>query len=176
MADLLDEILARGRFPELRPSGQTMGNIDANEVVPGLWQGSVPPEGGALRRAGFQAVILCAREHQPSGSHFRGIRVFRAPLDDDPKGLTAREIETWLAAASKVALLVRGGSRVLVTCQAGLNRSGIVVAQALKLNGHSAEDAIAAVRRAREWGLCNEAFVKELLASPHPSEHRIVRP
>ena len=159
-----------------------MGNIDANEVVPGLWQGSVPPQGGALRRAGFQAVILCAREHQPSGSLFRGIRVFRAPLDDDPKGLTAREIDTWLAAASKVALLVRGGtrlgSRVLVTCQAGLNRSGIVVAQALKLNGHSAEDAIAAVRRARgDWALCNEAFVKALRAPPHPADgNRIVRP
>lgn len=160
---------------------EEVAEIDANEVVGNLWQGSLPPQGGVLRRAGFDAVFLCAREHQPSGGSFRGIRVFRAPLDDDPAGMSSRERDTWLAAASKASSLSRSGARVLVTCFAGLNRSGIVVAQALQCTGYGTEDAIFLVRRARgQRALFNQAFVKELMAHrlhDRPPEHPlIVRP
>jgi protein-tyrosine phosphatase len=154
---------------------------DVDQIVPGLWQGGYPARGGALRRNGFDAVVLCAREHQPSGKYFRGIRVFHAPMNDDPAGLTSTERETFLNAASKVCQLVTRGSTVLVTCAAGLNRSGIVSAQALKCMGYTADDAIHLVRQARgDFALFNKAFVNELLSHrfhDRPPEHPlIIRP
>jgi len=48
---------------------------------------------------------------------------------------------------------------VLVTCQAGLNRSGIIVAAALHLDGMPPQDAIALLRDKRSPAvLCNQAF------------------
>ena len=86
-------------------------------------------------------------------------------MDDHPDGLTARERDTWFAASDTVRKLVFGkDKRVLVTCFAGLNRSGIVVAQALKCAGHSPEKAITLVRAARgPHALGNRAFVDALL-------------
>lgn len=47
----------------------------------------------------------------------------------------------------------------LVHCQAGLNRSGLVAARALMLEGSSADDAIALLREKRSPAvLCNTAF------------------
>jgi protein-tyrosine phosphatase len=51
----------------------------------------------------------------------------------------------------------------LVHCQAGLNRSGVVVAYALMLNGMSAAEAIARIRERRSPAvLCNPQFERWL--------------
>lgn len=51
----------------------------------------------------------------------------------------------------------------LVNCQAGLNRSNLVAARALMLDGMSAQDAIALLREKRSPAvLCNPAFVEIL--------------
>jgi protein-tyrosine phosphatase len=53
----------------------------------------------------------------------------------------------------------------LVHCQAGLNRSSLVVARALILDGMTARDAIDLVREKRSpVCLCNPSFEKWLLA------------
>lgn len=55
--------------------------------------------------------------------------------------------------------------RVLVHCQAGLNRSGIVAALALMKNGRTAREAIGLLREKRDEGvLCNHFFRDWLLA------------
>ena len=64
---------------------------------------------------------------------------------------------------------------VLVHCQAGLNRSSLVVARALMLAGKSAEDAISTLREKRSPAcLCNHAFEEYLRAltteQPMPAE------
>ena len=52
---------------------------------------------------------------------------------------------------------------VLVHCQAGLNRSSLVVARALMLSGMSADDAIATIRKKRSpVCLCNPSFERWL--------------
>mgnify|MGYP001561544085 FL=1 len=52
----------------------------------------------------------------------------------------------------------------LVHCQAGLNRSGLVAANALRLRGMPASEAIALLRRQRSPAvLCNSAFEEWLL-------------
>ena len=51
------------------------------------------------------------------------------------------------------------GKNVLVHCQAGLNRSSLVAARALMLDGKSADTAINLIREKRsEACLCNPAF------------------
>lgn len=52
---------------------------------------------------------------------------------------------------------------VLVHCQAGLNRSGLVAARALMLTGSSADEAIALIRARRSAAcLCNPSFERWL--------------
>lgn len=139
--------------------------IDAAAVFPNLWQGSKPPQGHHVAEAGFDALVLCAKEIQPSGRAFPGVRVFHAPLDDHPRGLTGAELKTWLAATDAVVALLRRNQRVLVTCHAGLNRSGIVCAETLCRLGLTPDDAIRRVRISRgPLALCNKAFVRLLRA------------
>lgn len=58
----------------------------------------------------------------------------------------------------------RAGDRVLIRCQAGLNRSGLVTALVLMLDGYDAGDAIRLIRAQRSpWALCNNNFVDWLL-------------
>jgi protein-tyrosine phosphatase len=57
------------------------------------------------------------------------------------------------------------GSRVLVRCYSGYNRSGLVVAHALVRQGRSADEAIRLIRARRSpWALHNELFVDYLRA------------
>jgi protein-tyrosine phosphatase len=56
------------------------------------------------------------------------------------------------------------GDRVLVRCQAGLNRSGLVTALILMKSGLSAEDAINTIRKNRaDIALFNEHYVRWLM-------------
>lgn len=62
------------------------------------------------------------------------------------------DIATWVNAR-------QAEGPVLVHCQAGLNRSGLVTARALMLGGLTADEAIALVREKRSPAvLCNDAF------------------
>ena len=67
--------------------------------------------------------------------------------------------------ASMVVEALDEGQRVFVHCQAGLNRSSLVVARTLMIReGVGARDAIAMVRRMRsDMCLCNENFRLHLL-------------
>ena len=57
------------------------------------------------------------------------------------------------------------GDRVLIRCQAGLNRSGLVTALVLIKQGYSAQSAIEMIRKFRgEDALFNHNFVNWLLA------------
>lgn len=57
----------------------------------------------------------------------------------------------------------RESGPVLVHCQAGLNRSSLVVAKALMLGGKTADEAISLIRTSRSPAcLCNPAFEKWL--------------
>lgn len=56
------------------------------------------------------------------------------------------------------------GKRVLIRCQAGWNRSGLITALVLIREGMGAREAIDLIRKTRsEWALCNKSFEKFLL-------------
>jgi hypothetical protein len=58
----------------------------------------------------------------------------------------------------------KAGDRVLIRCQAGLNRSGLIMALVLILEGYEPREAIALMRAQRAPGvLCNRAFERFLL-------------
>jgi hypothetical protein len=102
--------------------------VDAARVAPRIWIGSQAPPGGALAQGGFTAVVLCAEEWQPPAEAFPGLLVIHAPFDDDYKGLDEQQIQTAVNAVEESVKAHEQGHRVLITCMAGRNRSGLVTA------------------------------------------------
>lgn len=135
--------------------------IDANMIKVSLWQGAMPPEGTYLSSLGFDVVVFCAQEYQPKASRYPGMEVIHAPNDDDSsRSITQQELSTATRAAKKVVRAINQGKKVLVTCLAGRNRSGLVVALALhQLTGMSGEDAVTYIKECRPYALTNSNFV-----------------
>lgn len=58
----------------------------------------------------------------------------------------------------------RNGSRLLLRCQMGANRSGLLMSLLLRKHGYTSKDAIALLREKRgSWVLCNPEFETYLL-------------
>jgi hypothetical protein len=147
-----------------------MPQLDVSRVLPGLYIGSKPMPGPHLCRAGFDALVLCAEEIQPPSALFPGVLVIHAGIRDDCD-LSRSERLLALRAATEVARLVRRGQRVLVTCQQGRNRSGLVTAAAVHmLTGVSGRRAASHVQRRRQTplgpALSNPCFVELLRRLP----------
>jgi protein-tyrosine phosphatase len=141
--------------------------IDADRIIPGLYQGSRPSKGSALRLAGFDALVLCAGEFQPDAGAFPGMRVHHAPLDDHQYRITDDEWMQIISAAEFAMSNIHRNRRVLVTCQMGWNRSGIVNGVAvMMLTGCKADEAVRQIRRKRSKGLSNRSFAKQLNILP----------
>lgn len=154
-----------------------MSAIEASRILPRLWQGSVPPQGDALRRAGFHVLILCAMEHQPPADRFPGVAVIHAPNDDADRPPTTKELCQAISAAIQVAGALDLGLRVLVTCAAGRNRSGLVTAISLCLTtGCAGPQAVRFVQTKRAGALTNGHFVYALSAlTAGPDGVRVAR-
>lgn len=72
--------------------------------------------------------------------------------------------------AGVVAAAVLGRRRVLVHCQEGRNRSGVVAALAVRqLSGCTGSEAVARVRRARPGMVSNREFSSYLEGLPAPA-------
>ncbi len=135
-----------------------VADLDFDQVSPRLYQGGkTDPD----RSYGpFTMIVLCAEECQPKLPRFRG-RVLRPAFDDTARP-TERELARARAAALEVAKEITRGGRVLVTCAAGLNRSGLVVGLALNhVTKLTADQIITRIRAARgEHALCNPTFAR----------------
>ena len=78
--------------------------------------------------------------------------------------LGPQAIERAVALARHAHRRWRDGARVLIRCQAGVNRSGLVMALTLMNHGLAADDAIALIRRRRGTAvLSNRHFERWLL-------------
>lgn len=101
--------------------------VEASRIWKNLYQGSEPPVGKFVRYAGFDVLVLCAEEYQPEPYRFPGVSVLHVPLNDVPLPLAEEEAQKIRRTGAAIVKHLRLGKRVLVTCHAGLNRSGIVV-------------------------------------------------
>lgn len=117
---------------------------NASEVIARLWQGGKPKPG----EYAFDLIVLADMEYQPPGSAFPGSQLARVMLNDF-RPATPMEYAAAVAAAEVAADWYRRGKRILITCGAGLNRSGLVTGLTMRYLGFTADDAIALIRRAR---------------------------
>jgi len=129
-------------------------------LMPGPWlaQGSEPPSG---TRIPFDVIVLAAMECQQID--LPGYIVMRVPLDDSeyaqrvgPSEVDRKRIRH---AAREIADRVRLRQRVLVTCHAGRNRSGVLAGLALRHLGLPGVEAARRIRLLRN-GLTNPHFLE----------------
>lgn len=121
------------------------------EIAPNLWQGGCE-QGLVLPTHINYVVSLYPWERYDIRHKVRGELYIR--MYDDPNQATddisdiALQVHKW-----------RQKGQVLVHCQAGLNRSSLVVARALMFAGMSANEAIETIRAKRSTAcLCNDGF------------------
>lgn len=128
-----------------------------SEIEPGFWQGGCQ-DGLVLPTEIVHVVSLYPWEQYRPHSDIRSF-LSVAMYDSLDQGLDQIDaIAAWVNAARK-------DGPTLVHCQAGLNRSGLVAARALMLEGATADEAITKLREQRSPAvLCNTAF-EDWLAS-----------
>ena len=142
-----------------------------HEILPGLWQGGTDEEAevgrprpadhhDALygRATRFDTVVTLYAEAQPAPWGVEELR-YGFPDADLTPAFAARVLDLARHAHRRWT----AGARVLVRCQAGVNRSGLVTALVLMLDGRTADEAIALIRARRApAALCNEHFERWL--------------
>ena len=142
-----------------------------SEILPNLYMGGTDdydivqfgknlPE--LHEREEFDAVVTCYSYAQPMSWYVHENRYGFADGPLNPETLAkAQELASWLHSEWKA------GRKCLSRCQAGLNRSGLVIALVLMMDGYSADDAIALIREKRDRNaLFNLDFVRKLQALP----------
>ena len=141
----------------------------ASEILPGLWMGgtaddewidSPAPLHPVSDTSGFTAVVTLFAWARPMGWNVEELRFGFA--DGDPRLTDMGRVR--LAAEWALARW-QEGHRVLIRCQAGLNRSGLVTALVLMSAGYTARQAITLLRERRSAvALCNAHFVDWLVS------------
>jgi hypothetical protein len=142
-----------------------------SEILPGLFMGGTADDDvvqiPAMRRAEFgarheyDAVVTLYAWAQPVPWE---VEELRYGFGDG--ALAGVDLERVVQAARWARERWQAGDRVLIRCQAGLNRSGLVTALVLMLDGYRAEEAIELIRQRRSrWALCNDAFVQWLCSA-----------
>lgn len=139
------------------------------EILPGLWQGGTsessllgqPTKPGHYRgKRPFDLIVTLYADAQPAPWGVEEIRYGFPDAELEPADLARiREIAAYAGARWQQ------GARVLVRCQAGVNRSGLVTGLILTSVGWSAQEALDALLQARSPAvLANSHFRKALLA------------
>jgi hypothetical protein len=138
------------------------------EMLPGrLWHGGCPVDFDWVTETGIRAVIdiADADAHPPAGAT-DGLLYLKAPLVD---GDDLPDPALTLRLATLVAGLVEDGTRVLVHCTFGRNRSGLVVSLIVReVLGLPGAEALAYVQARREGTVNNAAFAEWLRSLPAP--------
>jgi protein-tyrosine phosphatase len=145
---------------DLRDDPEEIDPPDA--IVDGrLWQGGSPVDYAWARAAGIDVVVdVSDPGDEPAADDLGGIDYRKCPLVDGDEMPDASQLDELV---DHVVAMVRGGRRVLVHCTYGRNRSGLVVALAVReLFGLSGADAANLVRERRRRALNNETFTAHL--------------
>ena len=133
-----------------------------SEITYGLYQGGTPNNErlrvggtGSDSTVGFDAVITMYYDVAPANRSIPELRfLFK---DGKISEIDLDELRHTIIWGRRHLL---ADHKLLVRCQAGLNRSGLIAALLLMLDGHAVEEAITLLREKRsEWALCNDEYV-----------------
>lgn len=132
---------------------------DISKIWRTLYQGAAPPYGDLVARKGFDVLVLTATDNA-NPIFYHNVSVIVAPGDDDERPhRLQRFLPAWEQAGVDVAAAVNEGKKVLVTCMAGQNRSGLVAAIALnRMTGWSGQVCLDHIRSRRPFALSNKTF------------------
>jgi len=143
-----------------------------SEILPGLWQGGTEdhdvigsPKSQTHYDRGypFDVVVTLYADAQPVPWHVEELR-----FGFYDAGLAPEAAQRAIALARHAHSRWHEGARVLIRCQAGVNRSGLVTALTLMLAGYDATDAIALMRAQRSPAVLSNTFFVEWLVSQAP--------
>jgi len=117
----------------------------------------------------FDILVLCAGEWQPHVNlpeEDKSKRVVRMPYDDSKVALTKTVLQQLHKTAKELSDEHERGRRIVITCMAGRNRSGLLMALVLmerfKL---PAKEAISLIKEKRgPFALTNRTFTSYLLS------------
>jgi protein-tyrosine phosphatase len=132
---------------------------DFTAVVPGLYIGSHPEPEDPFQLGA--SVVVCLTPDTSARSVPRNGVLLHWPIKDGPIPMP----EILDGVASFVDTTMKTGAAVYVHCQAGMNRSALVVARVLMKRGISAQEAIDLVRERRQGSLSDE-YAEWLLLHP----------
>lgn len=140
-------------------------------VYPNLFMGSKRALEDA-DRGDFDVYVSMAAEIKPPRSSRRGFQSYHIKLNDVPWDFASypEEVVNLVAAAKGLADLVKSGHTVLIFCNMGMNRSGLMTALVLMHFGYSWKKALKTIRKRHGCTLSNESFVQVL-----PYAQRIIR-
>ena len=137
-----------------------------SEILPGLWMGGTSdrsqlghveqvPE---ITNLHFDTVATLYAYALPVDWYVKEIRL--GFYDHDQVDLDQRDIDQ---AVSSIYSDWKAGKRVLIRCQAGWNRSGLITGLVLMREGYSANEAIELIRTRRSLNaICNQTFEQYL--------------
>lgn len=141
-----------------------------SEILPGLWLGGTADDDtidygvdvhlpAAITPDDFDAVVTLYAWAQPVDWHVQEFRY--GFYDSSDTGIDAAALESMVEFATS---RWKAGKRVLIRCQAGINRSSFIMAHVLMRDGYTAQNAIDLMRQKRsEYVLMNKAFEDYLL-------------
>jgi len=143
-----------------------------NEIVPGLFMGGTDDDDTiheislsskcAITKKDFDTCITVYAWANPADWLVKELRY--GFYDADLKDADLREIYDLVRVGHADW---KRGKRVLVRCQAGMNRSGLVTALILMKEGYTADEAITLIRTKRHPNaLFNKSFVNWLRKQP----------
>ena len=133
------------------------------EILPRLWQGGTAERdqlhnskhfSTATKDQPFTSVVTLDAQSQPVKW---GVKEYRFGIEDGP--IEREQIKDILKAADWAYEQWKTKETVLIRCQAGANRSGLIMALVLMKDGWSAQKAIDHIRLRRSFALSNSAFV-----------------
>lgn len=128
-----------------------------SEIMPGLWMGGC--RDGVRLDDRFDHVVSL----YPWGKYALADGTTRHEITMYDAG-SMPNLDEVIEAAAEVSLARFEGQTVLVHCQAGLNRSGLITALSLIIDGWEPQDAIDLLRTQRSpVVLCNDTFERWLL-------------
>jgi hypothetical protein len=142
-----------------------------SEIIPNLWVGGTDDldtiedavnlhTSRNITKDDFDAVVTLYAWAQPVDWMVEEIR-----FGFYDSGVSHIDMKALGRAVTFAVDQVQAGKKVLIRCQAGLNRSGLTAALALMQLGYTAEDAIALLREKRsKYVLINKEFEEFLLS------------